>query len=78
MERHASRPKAVGDALARLAAELAGVAQDVEASARARCPHRGVRSRCAYPGACRNQAALPHGGQVCSGDAQVRFAPETP
>jgi len=74
-------------ALARLATTLSDVAVTADASARARCPHRGVRSRCFYGSACRNQVrrrAAPELGSaeaggpdlfVCGGDACVRFEP---
>jgi hypothetical protein len=65
---------ALREACVRLSAVLGEVAVTADASAKRRCPHRGVRSRCWYGAPCRNQVAVG-GARVCGGDAHLRFEP---
>jgi hypothetical protein len=61
-------------AFGRLATVLFDIATTADRSARRRCPHRGVKSRCRYRAPCRNQVAA-RAGTVCGGDRFVRFDP---
>ncbi len=67
---------AVRAAFGRLTAVLTDVAATADRSLRRRCPHRGVKSRCHYRAACRNQVTA-NGSAVCGGDASIRFEPMT-
>jgi hypothetical protein len=67
-------PSSLRDAFGRLSAVLTEVAVTADASAKRRCPHRGVRSRCRHRAPCRNQVAVGE-ARMCGGDAHVRFEP---
>ncbi|MDH5588530.1 MAG: hypothetical protein OEZ65_05020 [Gemmatimonadota bacterium] len=71
------RRDALHSAFLRLSATLADVVGMADASTRHRCPHRGVKSRCAYPEVCGNQVFTPE-ATVCRGDTHLRFSTPDP
>lgn len=62
-------------ALGRLGDVMAGIVETAESQRGKRCPHRGVRDICAYPGGCRNQVRWADKTRRCGGDAHVNWEP---
>ncbi len=74
----ATRAHRLRASLSRLSTVLADIGRASVERSGARCPHRDRKSRCQYPGDCRNQVAAGD-GVVCGGDALLRWeGPEGP